>query len=152
MKRAPRIAAAGLLATPLILLTGCTSGSTPSTTGSAASRSPAAATSEPPVTTSAVGSATAAPAAEQKAVAAEKNPPGDIPDNLAFIRYRNRTGRYSFTHPEGWLEKVKGASVTFTDKLNGVQVMPGAETAVPSVATAKNRDVPALKLSQPAFQ
>jgi hypothetical protein len=152
MKRAPRIAAPGLLAAPLILLIGCTSGSTPTTTGSAASPSAAAGTSEPPATASAVGSATSASPAGQKAVAAEKNPPGDIPDNLAFVRYRNRAGRYSFTHPEGWLEKGKGTSVTFTDKLNGVQVMPGAETTVPSVATARAQDVPALKQSQPAFE
>jgi hypothetical protein len=152
MKRAPRIAAAGLLAAPLILLTGCTSGSTPTTTGSVADQNASTAASEPPGTTSAVGSASTASPAGQKAVAAEKNPPGDIPDNLAFIRYRNRTGRYSFTHPEGWAENAKGASVTFTDKLNGVQVMPGPETTVPSVASAKARDVPALKQSQLAFQ
>lgn len=31
----------------------------------------------------------------------ESNPPGDIPDNLAFVPYRNRSGHYAFTFPEG---------------------------------------------------
>ena len=50
---------------------------------------------------------------------AENNPPGDIPDNLAFVPYRNPAGGYAFTHPEGWPEVTHGTTVTFTDKLNG---------------------------------
>jgi hypothetical protein len=84
-------------------------------------------------------------------VPVESNPPGDIPDNLAFVSYRNTAGRYSFTHPEGWVETTRGSSVTFTDKLNGVQVLLGTATSPPTVASAKQHDVPALSRSQAAF-
>src|SRR5256885_176156 len=51
----------------------------------------------------------------QTAVPAESNPPGDIPDNLAFVTYRNRPGGYRFVHPEGWAQVVHNTSVSFTD-------------------------------------
>jgi hypothetical protein len=86
------------------------------------------------------------------AVPAEKNPPGDIPDNIAFIRYANAAGRYSFTHPEGWAENTRSSTVMFTDKLNGVQVQPGTATTPPTVDTANRQDVPALQSSQAAFE
>jgi hypothetical protein len=125
----------------------CGSGSTPKT---------AATASSPPSSSSTVQgttpSPTAASSANQKAVSPEKNPPGDIPDNVAFVSYSNASGRYRFTHPEGWSESDHGSTVTFTDKLNGVQVMTGSSTAAPTVASAKQVDVPALKSSQAAFE
>jgi hypothetical protein len=90
--------------------------------------------------------------ATQAAVPAEKNPPGDIPDNLAFIGYTNTSGRYRFTHPEGWAETTRSSSVTFTDKLNGVQAMTGTATTAPTIASARQQDVPALARSQAAFE
>ena len=92
------------------------------------------------------------PGGGPSAIPAEKNPPGDIPDNIAFVRYANAAGHYSFTHPEGWAETTKGAQVTFTDKLNGVYVAPGAATTAPTVASAKVTDVPALTKTQAAFE
>mgnify|MGYP001793051643 CR=1 FL=1 len=86
------------------------------------------------------------------AVPAEKTPPGDIPDNIAFVPYTNTIGRYTFSHPEGWSETTKGATVTFTDKLNGVQALTGTATAPPTVQSAKSQDVPALTSSQAAFE
>jgi hypothetical protein len=81
----------------------------------------------------------------------EKNPPGDIPDNLAFVKYVNRTGGYSFTHPEGWAETGHGAQVRFTDKLNGVTMDSSRATKAPTVASARAGDVPRLGRSVPAF-
>jgi hypothetical protein len=129
------LAAAG--AGSVLLIAGCGSGSTitsPSPTPTPATTGPATA------------------AASQQAVPAENNPPGDIPDNLAFVPYSNTAGHYTFTHPEGWLQTVKGSTATFTDKLNGVQVMPGPAAAAPTVATATGTDLPALATSQPAFE
>jgi hypothetical protein len=130
-----------------VALAGCTStgtisGSVPSAPASGHSTGAAATTGTPAV----------APTSEQKPVPAEKNPPGDIPDNLAFINYTNTAGRYRFTHPEGWAERTRASTVTFTDKLNGVQVTVGTATAAPTVATAKERDVPLLARSQAAFE
>ncbi|MBV9872815.1 MAG: hypothetical protein JO214_19540 [Frankiaceae bacterium] len=88
----------------------------------------------------------------QAPVPAENNPPGDIPDNLAFVAYRDRGGRFRFTHPEGWAQRRQSGGVVFTDKLNGVQVTAGTQSTPPSPATARQQDVPALQRTQPAFQ
>jgi hypothetical protein len=86
------------------------------------------------------------------AVKAEDNPPGDIPDNVAFVPYINAVAGYSFNHPEGWSQTENGATVTFTDKLNGVHVEPGAARTPPSVDAAKSTEVAALGPTQDAFQ
>ena len=85
-------------------------------------------------------------------VPAENNPPGDIPDNIAFVDYTNPAGRYTFKHPEGWAETTNASTVNFTDKLNGVTAMTGPATAPPTVDSAQSQDVPALKTSQDAFE
>ncbi len=92
------------------------------------------------------------PSAGQSPVSAENAPPGDIPDNLAFVRYTDASGHYSFTHPEGWAQTGHGTTVLFTSKLNGVQAQPGTATTPPTVDGAKARDVPALQGSQAAFE
>jgi len=86
------------------------------------------------------------------AVKAEDNPPGDIPDNIAFVPYTNPSGGYTFNHPEGWAQVVDGSKVTFSDKLNGAHVEPGPPGAVPSVSVAKSTEVPALAATQDAFE
>ena len=85
-------------------------------------------------------------------VPVENNPPGDIPDNLAFIRYSNAPGGYTFTHPEGWAQTGSGAHVRFTDKLNGVTVDSHRASRAPTVASARSTEIPLLQSSVPAFQ
>jgi hypothetical protein len=82
----------------------------------------------------------------------EINPPGDIPDNLAFVGYTNKAGGYSFTHPEGWARTGSGTHVVFTDKLNGVSVDSVKATAAPTTSSAKASDLPRLQGSVPAFE
>jgi len=139
----------------LLLVAGCSAGSaarvsSPSQPVPSVSASGGAASTPP----SAPASATTQPpsGASQAAVPAEKNPPGDIPDNVAFVTYRNAVGRYSFTHPEGWSETTRAGTATFTDKLNGVQVQTTPAAAQPTVDSAKRVDVPALSGSQAAFE
>jgi hypothetical protein len=94
-----------------------------------------------------------APAATgDQPVPIESNPPGDIPDNLAFVRYSNASGGYTFTHPEGWARTEKGSRVRFTDKLNGVSLESGKAIAAPTSATARSVEVPLLRTSVPAFE
>jgi hypothetical protein len=133
-----------------LLLAGCSSAGTTSSSPQG-----------PPAPADSGGSARAAGPANtpagasspaQAAVPAEKNPPGDIPDNLAFISYTNTAGRYRFTHPEGWAETTKASTVTFTDKLNGVQAMIGAATSAPTPVSARQQGVLALTHSQAAFE
>lgn len=82
----------------------------------------------------------------------ESNPPGDIPDNLAFVGYRSRAGGYAFTHPEGWARTGSGVRVTFTDKLNGVSVTSLTAAQAPTIASVRSTDVPRLQASVPAFR
>lgn len=85
-------------------------------------------------------------------VPVESNPPGDIPDNLAFVKYTNDAGRYSFTHPEGWAQSGSGTQVRFTDKLNGVVVDSLSASQPPTIASARSTEVPRLQSSVPAFE
>jgi hypothetical protein len=117
---------------------------TPSSASSSTSTSTTTPTPAAPATTKAVKPAAPVPV--------EHNPPGDIPDNLAFVKYANRPGHYSFTHPEGWAQTGAGTRVRFTDKLNGVTAESLAAAAAPTVASARSSDVPRLKQSVPAFQ
>ena len=132
----------------LALLTGCGgAATTPTSAPTPVAGSPA---STPPATGG--GPASSGASASQAPVPVESNPPGDIPDSLAFVGYRNSAGGYSFTYPEGWARTEHGAAVTFTDKLNGIQ----ADTAgVPSTLTpdaVRAQEVPRLTSTQPAFE
>ncbi len=88
----------------------------------------------------------------QAPVPVESNPPGDIPDNLAFVKESNAAGGYSFTHPEGWARTGSGTQVRFTDKLNGVVVKSLKGSSAATFASAKATDVPRLDSSVPAFK
>ncbi|PZS36000.1 MAG: hypothetical protein DLM59_01920 [Pseudonocardiales bacterium] len=95
---------------------------------------------------------TASPGAgTQRPAPVESNPPGDIPDNIAYVTYRNAAGRYSFLHPEGWAEQAAAVNVTFTDKLNGIIATSMAATAAPTLGGAQ-QEVARLRSSQPAFE
>ncbi len=134
-----------LLVTAL-LLGGCSAG------GGTVAKIPTSPAPSPSRAAPTATATTPAPGDTQGAVPIESNPPGDIPDNVAFIAYTNAAGRYTFTHPEGWTENTVGATATFTDKLNGVQVSTGSASTAPTVASATRADVPALTRDQAAFQ
>jgi hypothetical protein len=73
----------------------------------------------------------------ETAVAPEVNPPGDIPDTQAFIKYTNTAGGYQSEVPEGWARTETGGDVTFVDKLDGVSVAVTPASAAPTAATAR---------------
>lgn len=90
--------------------------------------------------------------AVQAPVPVESNPPGDIPDDLAFVAYRNTAGGYGFTYPEGWARTEQGTAVTFTDKLNGISADSAGAPASPTVDAVRQQEVPRLQQSEPAFE
>ncbi len=122
----------------------------------ATSKPSASAPATPPVSTPsstpASPSSSTAGAKPVAPVPVESNPPGDIPDNLAFVRYTNKPGGYAFTHPEGWAQTGNGTRVRFTDKLNGVSADSLRASRAPTVSSARSTDVPRLRKSVPAFQ
>jgi len=89
--------------------------------------------------------------AVQQPVPAETNPPGDIPDNQAFVTYA-AAGGFSVKVPEGWSRTESPAGAEFTDKLNTIRVAWSAVSAAPTVASVNSVDVPKLKASEAAFE
>lgn len=75
--------------------------------------------------------------------AAEKSPPGDIPDNQAFVAYRPAGADYSVKVPEGWGRRSVGKAVTFSDKLNSVtmEAVPAGTKLRSGQAQRKGRAV-----------
>jgi hypothetical protein len=65
----------------------------------------------------------------------EVSPPGDIPDNQAFVTFRAPGAPYSVKVPEGWSQTRQGGAIVFTDKLNAIELAWGAApTPAPTVA------------------
>lgn len=113
----------------LFVLAACTSGKSDSTQQA----SPADSTA-----TSAVASTTEAPIqASDSAIAPEVNPPGDIPDTQAFVKYTSSAGGYRLDVPEGWARTENGTGVAFVDKFDGVKVSVTPATSAPTAATAR---------------
>jgi hypothetical protein len=99
-----------------LAVAGCGSGATKSSTGGGSQTSGAAVNTNAP----------------------EKSPPGDIPDNQAYVAYAPPGGGFSVKVPEGWARTTHGGAVTFTDKLNSIRMeaVPAGKqvAAVPSGA------------------
>jgi hypothetical protein len=122
-----------LLLTTVLGLAGCGSGSGPGS---------------PPVAT---GCPTAAAVAGSNS-GPEASPPGDIPDDQTFVAFSPAGGRYTVKVPEGWArtEPAPGR-VTFTDKLNRIDIqMPDAPVA-PTVESTTADVVPALAAGESCF-
>jgi hypothetical protein len=105
----------------------------------------------PPVTTSSPTASTESPVPSERPVPTEDSPPGDIPDNVAFVPYRSRAGGFSITTPEGWSRTTSKNDVIFTDKLNTVQVSWAPAASAPTVKSATADEVPALQQTVRAF-
>jgi hypothetical protein len=56
--------------------------------------------------------------ARETPVLPEVNPPGDIPDSQAYVRFF--AASYTLQVPEGWARTMRGRSVTFRDKFDGL--------------------------------
>jgi hypothetical protein len=111
---------------------------------SGASAPPSPSASAPVVVSSAPQPASGQPATES-------NPPGDIPDNQAFVAFTPPGGALSVKIPEGWASSSAGATTTFTDKLNQVQVSTAAAATAPTAASVTATDIPAWRGQVPRF-
>jgi hypothetical protein len=78
------------------------------------------------------------PTGTEKPVAPEKNPPGDIPDTQAFVKYTSSTGGYELEVPEGWSRTENGPNVNFVDKLDGVQVSVTETGSAPTASAVRS--------------
>lgn len=79
----------------------------------------------------------------------EVNPPGDIPDNQAFVPY---TGAgYTVSVPEGWARTSQGGAVVFSDKYNSITITTQAAANAPTPAGAQAKELPAVKAAANGF-
>ncbi|WP_123040508.1 hypothetical protein [Cohnella candidum] len=106
-----------------------------------ASTQPAAAPSQsasaaPSATASAAPAESALPGEEP--ITPEKNPPGDIPDSQAFVKYHSKSGGYTLDVPEGWGRTEQDSNVSFIDKLDGVKVEVKALDQAPTIDSVKS--------------
>ncbi|MEU9443295.1 hypothetical protein AB0D42_20760 [Streptomyces sp. NPDC048304] len=83
----------------------------------------------------------------------ETNPPGDIPDNQAYVAFQPSSGFTGFTVkvPEGWARTAKGTTTVFADKLNRVQISAVSTPAAPTAGSVTNAVVPQLRSQVPKF-
>lgn len=152
-----KVSARSLLGASVALLavalatTGCGGGK-----GSMAGGNTSAATTAPPPTAASPGGTTTTTSSDAGALTAEAQQAaaGDIPDNQAFLTYRNPGGGYSIKVPEGWARTGSGKRVTFRDKSNVVRIEVAAgSTATPAAAKAElartARRTPSLRSEPP---
>jgi hypothetical protein len=79
----------------------------------------------------------------------EANPPGDIPDNQAFVAY---TGSgFTVTIPEGWARSSAGSSVVFSDKYNNITISSAPAAQAPTPATVRAVDLPKIKAASQGY-
>jgi hypothetical protein len=126
------LASGGAALTALVALAACSS--------SGGSTSPSAPQTNP--------SSTAA-SGPSGPVAVETNPPGDIPDNQAFVPY---TGSgFTVTIPEGWARSAAGASAVFSDKYNDITITSAPAAHAPTPDTVRAVDLPMIKAVSQGF-
>jgi hypothetical protein len=83
---------------------------------------------------------------------AEQSPPGDIPDNQAFVRYHAPGAPFTVKVPEGWSRSAANGAVTFTDKLNTIRIETTPATSAPTISQTTHDDVRKLAKQVTGFQ
>ena len=81
---------------------------------------------------------------------AASSPPGDIPDNQAYVSYKG--SGYSLKTPEGWARTSNRSTTTFSDKYNSIAVDLGSSARAPSTVSVRMADVTKLKALHKHFQ
>lgn len=95
---------------------------------------------------------TATPPSVASRNAPEVNPAGDIPDNQVFVPYSPPGGRFTVKVPEGWGRTARAGTVSFTDKLNTISMETRPAPAAPTVASARQADLPAIRSASRRYE
>jgi hypothetical protein len=90
-----------------------------------------------------VSSATSTSVAPQSG-APESNPAGDIPDNQAYVAFRDTTAGYTVSVPEGWSQTSEAGAAVFSDKYNLVRIQTRTVSSPPTLASVTSTDLPAV--------
>jgi hypothetical protein len=82
----------------------------------------------------------------------EANPPGDIPDDQAFVAYTPGPSTYTVKVPEGWARTDGTNTVSFTDKLNTIEIALVTSQHAPTVASVRADEVPRVSSATSCFE
>jgi hypothetical protein len=83
-------------------------------------------------------------AGKETAIAPEVSPPGDIPDNQAFITFKSPAG-FSIKVPEGWARTDQPNETIYADKYNHIALVVGTAATPIDLALAKSTLGPDLE-------
>src|SRR4051812_43615247 len=83
--------------------------------------------------------------------APENSPPGDIPDNQAYVAYSPPGAGYAVKVPEGWSRITAHGATTFTDKLNSITMQTRPAAAPMTVRDAGRNELRRLAQSARGF-
>ena len=119
--------------TALVVLTACTNARGGSTSTSSAPQS----------------NVSSAATTQSGPAVVETNPPGDIPDNQAFVTYAG--AGFTVSVPEGWARSSAGSSVVFSDKYNSITVSSAPAAQAPTPATVRAVDLPKIKSTSQGY-
>lgn len=133
---------AALLLVSVLVAAGCGSSSSSSST----SNTTTSASSSTSGTSTSTSASTTTQAKSQK----ENLPPGDIPDNIAYVTFTSPDG-YAVKAPESFSRSTQGKATTFTDKLNTIAIESQPAKAAPTPATAKSQFVPLAQKASKGF-
>ncbi|MEV7344406.1 hypothetical protein [Streptomyces sp. NPDC093544] len=97
------------------------------------------------------GAASTSGSSSAAAAPTESNPPGDIPDNQAYVAYQPSGGGFTVKVPEGWARSTQSGTAVFTDKLNRVGVSAVSASSAPTTASVTGTVVPQLAGQVPNF-
>lgn len=82
----------------------------------------------------------------------EYSPPGDIPDDQVFVRFTPPSKVVTVKVPEGWAKSESQGEVSFTDKLNTIQVESHPLAQAPTVGSVKADEMPNVAASLDHYQ
>lgn len=134
--------------TAIAILAGCSGTSS----GTSADQRPRGSTvASTPATSSLTPSPATTTPSQPAPRATESNPPGDIPDNQAYVPFSPVGGGYSVKIPEGWSRTTKEATTSFSDKLNHIQISTAGARSEPSLTSVTNTDTRSVKATVPNF-
>jgi hypothetical protein len=80
---------------------------------------------------------------------ADSGPPGDIPDNQAFVTFRG--SGYSLKVPEGWPRTRQGVRVAFADKYNSISIVTSELDQRPTVGSVTKVELRVLRKTTKGF-
>jgi hypothetical protein len=129
---------------------GCGSSSKPPTTAATTATGGTVATTASigaTASTSATATAPASAGTSTQSGVAESNPAGDIPDNQAFVAYRDSGGLFFVTVPEGWAQTSETGAVVFSDKYNSIRIQTRPVTSAPTPSSVTSTELPAIAAS-----